>query len=324
MNNNYQLKEKVLHTNNKYFKYVSEGQGPLLLLVHGWPETLYSWRKNIKAICGLGYKVVGFNCRGYSDSFTPKKVTDYAIKQYINDILDIMNYFEAAKVILVGHDWGAPICWNMAALYPEKVTAVVGMSVPYFGRGKISSVQIWKELYKNTFFYQNYFQEVGIAEKELEKDIKESITKIYYWISAEGFKNNIKTSNNKNSGLLDGLTYPTKPMNWLSNTDIEYLCNEFKKSGFRGPLNRYRNQHKDWIDLPELSNLKISSPSLFIGGEYDPVRYFIKNYDSYKNPGKLCSNFFGAHIVKDCGHWVQQEKPEQVNGIIKNFLEKIS
>ena len=189
---------------------------------------------------------------------------------------------------------------------------------------KISSVQIWKELYKNTFFYQNYFQEVGLAEKELEKNIKESIIKIYYWISAEGFKNNIKTSNNKESSLLEGLSYPTKPLSWLSNTDIEYLCKEFKKSGFRGPLNRYRNQHKDWVDLPELSNLKISSPSLFIGGEYDPVRFFIKNYDSYENPGKLCSNFFGAHIVKDCGHWVQQEKPEQVNGIIKNFLEKIS
>ena len=113
-------------------------------------------------------------------------------------------------------------------------------------------------------------------------------------------------------------------MLWLTNKDIKYLSKEFEKSGFKGPLNRYRNQHKDWADIPELANLKIISPSLFIGGQYDPVRYFIKGYDAYEKPDRLCANFYGSHIIKNSGHWVQQEKPREVNKIIKNFLKNIS
>ena len=146
-------------------------------------------------------------------------------------------------------------------------------------------------------------------KKSLEKYIK-FITKIYYWCSAEGYFDKIKTSKDINSGLLDNIPPPRDRLKWLRNDNLEAMVEDFKKSGFRGTLNRYRAQEIDWQELKELDKLSIVPPSLFIGGEYDPVRRFIKDYDAYKNAGKFCEDFKGCYIIKDAGHWVQQEKPK--------------
>ena len=312
-----------LVVNNKNFKAVITGNGPLVLLVHGWPETWVSWKEQINFISKLGYKVCAFNTRGYGESFCPDEIKDYSLKYFMEDILDIISYFNKDKAILIGHDWGAPICWTTAAYYKEKVSAIIGLSVPYSRRGKISSTKLWENLYKKNFFYQNYFQKTGIPEKELEKNILSSLQKIYYWCSAEGYFDKIKTSKDINSGLLDNIPPPRDRLKWLRNDNLEAMVEDFEKSGFRGPLNRYRAQEIDWQELKELDNLSIVPPSLFIGGEYDPVRRFIKDYDAYKNAGKFCEDFKGCYIIKDAGHWVQQEKPKEVNKIIKNFLKNL-
>ncbi len=309
-----------LVVNNKKFKAVITGNGPLVLLVHGWPETWVSWKEQINFISKLGYKVCAFNTRGYGESFSPNEIKDYSLKYFMEDIIDIISYFNTDKAILIGHDWGAPICWTTAAYYKEKVSAIIGLSVPYTRRGKISSTKLWKNLYKNIFFYQNYFQKTSIPEKELEKDILSSLQKIYYWCSAEGYYDKIKTSKDINSGLLDNIPLPKDRLKWLRNDNLEAMVKDFEKSGFKGSLNRYRAQEIDWIELQELDKLTITPPSLFIGGEYDPVRKFIKDYDSYKHAGKFCENFKGSYIIKQAGHWVQQEKPKEVNQIIKKFL----
>ena len=312
-----------LVVNNKKFKAVITGNGPLVLLVHGWPETWVSWKKQINFISKLGYKVCAFNTRGYGESFSPNEIKDYSLKYFMEDILDIISYFNKDKAILIGHDWGAPICWTTAAYYKEKVSAIIGLSVPYSRRGKISSTKLWENLYKNNFFYQNYFQKTDIPEKELEKNILSSLQKIYYWCSAEGYFDKIKTSKDINSSLLDNIPPPRDRLKWLRNDNLEAMVEDFEKSGFRGPLNRYRAQEIDWQELKELDNLSIVPPSLFIGGEYDPVRRFIKDYDAYKNAGRFCEDFKGCYIIKDAGHWVQQEKPKEVNKIIKNFLKNL-
>ena len=155
---------------------------------------------------------------------------------------------------------------------------------------------------------------------ELEKNVFDTISKIYYWCSAEGYIDKVKTTTNLDSGLLDGIPLPIDRLSWLKSTELNNVINDFKKSGFLGSLNRYRAQDLDWNELIELDYLKIHQPSIFIGGEYDPVRFFIKNYDAYKDPGKYCEKYKGTYIIKSAGHWVQQEKPEMVNKIIKNFL----
>ena len=311
---------KTLEIKKKKFKCVIKGEGPLVLLVHGWPETWVSWNNQINFIAKLGFQVLAFNTRGYGGSFIPESISSYSLKYFMEDIIDIISFLNKGTAILIGHDWGAPICWTTAAYFKEKVSGVIGLSVPFTRRGKISSTKLWNKLYKNIFFYQNYFQKIDIPEKELEKDILLSLKKIYYWCSAEGYFDKIKTSKDLESGLLDNIPDPGDRLKWLVNINLKSMVEDFEESGFKGTLNRYRAQEIDWIELKELDEMLITPPSLFIGGEFDPVRYFIRNYDAYKNAGKYCSNYKGTFIIKNSGHWVQQEKPTEVNKIIKEFL----
>ena len=311
---------KKLEKKKKKFKCVIKGEGPLVLLVHGWPETWVSWNNQINFIAELGFQVLAFNTRGYGGSFIPKSLSSYSLKYFMEDIIDMISFLNKDTAILIGHDWGAPICWTTAAYFKEKVSGVIGLSVPFTRRGKISSTKLWNKLYKNIFFYQNYFQKINIPEKELEKDILLSLKKIYYWCSAEGYFDKIKTSTDLKSGLLDNIPDPGDRLKWLVNINLKSMVKDFEESGFKGTLNRYRAQEIDWIELKELDEMLITPPSLFIGGEFDPVRSFIRNYDAYKNAGKYCSNYKGTFIIKNSGHWVQQEKPTEVNKIIKEFL----
>ncbi len=311
---------KTLEIKKKKFKCVIKGEGPLVLLVHGWPETWVSWNNQINFIAKLGFQVLAFNTRGYGGSFIPESISSYSLKYFMEDIIDIISFLNKGTAILIGHDWGAPICWTTAAYFKEKISGVIGLSVPFTRRGKISSTKLWNKLYKNIFFYQNYFQKIDIPEKELEKDILMSLKKIYYWCSAEGYFDKIKTSKDLKSGLLDNIPDPGDRLKWLVNINLKSMVEDFEESGFKGTLNRYRAQEIDWIELKELDEMLITPPSLFIGGEFDPVRSFIRNYDAYKNAGKYCSNYKGTFIIKNSGHWVQQEKPTEVNKIIKEFL----
>ena len=269
----FSLEEKILKVNKKNFKYIQKGEGQLVLLIHGWPENCNSWMNQILFISKLGYKAVAINVRGYADSFSPHSIQSYKLKFFIEDIVDIINYFNKKNAVLIGHDWGAPICWTTAAYYKEKITAVIGLSVPFTRRGKISSTKLWQKLYKNIFFYQNYFQYENIPEKELEKNISETLLKIFYWCSEEGFQDKIKSDTTLNSGLLTGIPSPKKNrLKWLNSDFLKELIKDFEKSGFRGSLNRYRAQNLDWEELTELEHLNVSQPSIFIGGEHDPVR----------------------------------------------------
>ena len=253
----YNFKNKIYELNNVNIYAIEHGKGPLVIMVHGWPESWYSWRHQIKPISEMGYKVVAIDVRGYGNSSKPNEIEKYDMLSLIGDLLNIIDKENNEKAILIGHDWGAPICWNTAALHPNKIRAVIGLSVPYSKRGKISNIELWKQLYKDKFFYQIYFQEEGIAEKELEKDIETSLRKIYYWGSGEGRDAKVRSNPNKDSTLLEGLINPKPFPKWLSEEDLNFYVNQFKHSGFRGPINRYRNQERDWKKIPELSDLKI-------------------------------------------------------------------
>ncbi len=277
----YNFKNKIYELNDVNIFAIEHGEGPLVIMVHGWPESWYSWRHQIKPVAELGYKVIAIDVRGYGNSSKPIEVEKYDMPSLIEDIINIINKENVEQAILIGHDWGAPICWNTAALYPKKIKAVIGLSVPHSRRGKISNIELWRQIYKDKFFYQLYFQKEGVAEKELEKDIADSLRKIYYWGSGEGRDAKVRSNPDKNSTLLDGLINPMPFPDWLSEDDLNFYVEQFKKSGFRGPINRYRNQDRDWEKLPELSSLKIEVPSFFIGGEKDSIRKFNNKFDAY-------------------------------------------
>ena len=310
------------NTNGITLRAAVKGTGPLVIMVHGWPELWYSWRHQIRAVADAGYRVVAPDVRGYGGSDKPHPVEAYDMIQLTSDVVGLIDALGEENAILMGHDWGAPICWNTAVLQPDRVSAVAGLSVPYFQRGEMSSIERWKRMYEGKFFYQLYFQEEGVAEAELEADVRRSLKKVYYLYSGDPTQEDRQALFSKGpaSTLLEGIPTPDPFPDWLTDEDLDYFVDAFTQSGFRGPLNRYRAQQRDWELLPQLSDLTVDQPSYFIAGALDAVRTFIPGVDMYANPGANCTDFRGATIIEGEGHWIQQEAPNQVNHALLGFL----
>jgi pimeloyl-ACP methyl ester carboxylesterase len=313
---------KMVETRGVRLRVMVEGRGPLCVLVHGWPESWYSWRHQIEPLVAAGYRVAALDVRGYGGSDKPQAVEAYDMVEMTDDVLGVIDALAGAEsAILIGHDWGAPIVWTTAIRHPERVRAVIGMSVPHLGRGKQPAIDLFKKIYKDRFFYQIYFQTPGVAEAEFEADIPATIRKVYYNASGvTGMPNGEKAADAK---FLDGLIDPDPLPDWLTRADVDYYVSQFKGSGFRGPLNRYRTQERDYALLPELSERKIEQPALFIAGDRDPVLHFMPGINLVDRMDRWYSDLRGKILIPGAGHWVQQEKPHEVNDALLGFLRSL-
>src|SRR5215470_12663367 len=224
---------EVLETNGIRLRVALAGAGPLVVLVHGWPESWYSWRHQISALAAAGYRVAAPDVRGYGGSDKPAPIEAYAIREMCADVAGLIEGLGERQAILVGHDWGAPIVWNTSLFFPDKVRAVAGLSVPYTGRGPMPRIELFRNLYKDRFFYQIYFQKPGVAEQEFEADVRSSLRKIYYWASGEGRMAGLRPAKAPDAKFLDGLTDPDPLPAWLTHDDLDYYVGEFERSGFR-------------------------------------------------------------------------------------------
>lgn len=311
---------RFIETNGIRLRCVVEGEGPLVIMVHGWPESWYSWRHQIDVIKGQGFRVVVPEVRGYGDSDAPEPIEAYDMESMIGDILGLIDHFGESSAILVGHDWGAPIVWNTTALHPYRVRGVAALSVPYSPRGKISSIDLWKQLYPDRFFYQLYFQKPGVAEAEFEADIRTSLRKIYYSGCGEAPKGMFAKDKPPTARMLDDIPSPEVLPSWITEQDLDYYTARFEKSGFRGPLNRYRNQQRDWENLTGLTGARITRPACFIAGSRDAVLRFVSGVDMVENMKRWVDDLRSCEIIDGAGHWIQQERPREVNRILTGFL----
>jgi pimeloyl-ACP methyl ester carboxylesterase len=312
-----------VETNGVTLRVAAAGEGPLVILVHGWPELWYSWRHQIGPLAAAGFQVVAPDVRGYGGSDKPHEVEAYDMRTLTSDVAGLIDALGAEQAVLVGHDWGAPICWNTAVLHPSRIRAVAGLSVPFRPRGPMSAVDLYRKVYAGRFFYQLYFQEEGVAEAELEADVRASLRKIFYSVSGDAERATRALAREEGRGFLDGLVDPEPLPPWMSEEEIEYFAEAFEKGGFRGPLNRYRCLQRDWEDLVELEGATIRQPSFFMAGSKDPVRHFMPGMDLYADPGAFCDDFRGGVLVEGEGHWVQQEAPAEVTRALLGFLEGI-
>ena len=314
----------MVETNGIRLRVALAGKGPLIVLVHGWPESWYSWRHQIGVLAEAGYRVAAPDVRGYGGSDKPQPVEAYAIKEMAGDIAGLIEGLGEKQAILIGHDWGAPIVWNTSLFFPESVRAVAGLSVPYTGRGPMPRIQLLRSIYKDRFFYQIYFQDEGVAEKELEADVRRSLRKIYYWVSGEGVKAAVaKPQLPPDARLLDHLADPDPLPAWLTPADLDYYAGEFAKSGFRGPLNRYRNSELDFAQQEAIADRKIEQPSAFIAGSLDPVLTFVPGVDLLAVMRDKVADLRLARLIDGAGHWVQQERPAEVNAALLEFLKAL-
>ena len=299
---------------------LEQGEGPLVVLCHGWPELWYSWRHQIPALVEAGYRVAAPDVRGYGGSDKPAAIEAYAIKEMCADIAGLVEGLGERQAILIGHDWGAPIVWNTSLFFPQRVRAVAGLSVPYAGRGPAPRIELFRNIYKDRFFYQLYFQQPGVAEAELEADVRASLRKIYYSASGEGRTAAPRAVKPADAKYLDGLVDPNPLPDWLTPDDLDYYAGEFSSSGFRGPLNRYRTSEIDFAQQAEIANRRVEQPAAFIAGSLDPVLSFLPGIDLVARMREHVTDLRLVRIIDDAGHWVQQERPAEVNAALLEFL----
>lgn len=296
------------------------GQGPLILCVHGWPELGYSWRHQLEHFAARGYRIAALDVRGYGGSSKPRGIADYTMRELTSDVAAIIDRLGGGKAIVFGHDWGAPISWTTALLHPDKVSAVALLSVPYIPLGGMSFIDMMQALYKDRFFYQLYFQVEGAAEAEMEADLGSSLRRIYFAWSGSAPAGAWSAHKPPDAKLLDGLIDPPSFPSWMSEHDLDVFVEAFRAGGLRGPLNRYRAQGIDYMELKHLIGKPLQQPSCFIGGERDMARALIPGVDLYADPAVGCADFRGSTILPGIGHWVQQEAPAETNSALERFL----
>jgi len=318
-----ELKHRVVNSNDIRIHLVEAGQGPLVLMVHGFPESWYSWRHQLHALADAGYHAVAIDVRGYGRSSAPAAVDAYRMMKHVGDNLGLVEALGEKSAIIMGHDWGAPIAANSALLRPDVFTALALLSVPYSPRGTRRPTESFRIMGGKEEFYINYFQQPGRAEAEIEPDVRGWLLGFYYAASGDAPPPTGVTMATIPAGgkLRDRLPVPEKLPPWLSADDLEFYVTEFERAGLSGGLNRYRNVDRDWEDLAAFTWRPITVPSLFIGGEKDgPTRW---GGAAIANFNKTLPGLRGSHILPGCGHWVQQERPREVNELLIKFVKSL-
>jgi pimeloyl-ACP methyl ester carboxylesterase len=318
------VKHSVVDARGTRIHLVEEGEGPLVLMIHGFPESWYSWRHQLPVIAEAGYRAAAIDVRGYGRSSAPLEVDAYGMFQHVEDNLGVVEALGEQSAVIVGHDWGAPIAATSALVHPDVFTAVALLSVPYSPPGGRRPSEAFAAMGGDEEFYINYFQEPGRAEAEAELDVRGWLLGFYVGASGDAIRpadgGTIGTV--RRGGMLrDRFVIPDKLPGWLTEDDVDFYAGEFERTGFRGPLNRYRNVDRDWQDMQHLRDQPIKVPSLFIGGEVDgPTLWGARAISRFP---ETLPGLKGSHILPGCGHWVQQERADEVNGLLTAWLKSL-
>lgn len=311
--------ERRIATNGIELNIAEQGEGPLVLMLHGFPESWYSWRHQFEPIAAAGFHAVAPDMRGYGKSDKPQDISAYNQVEVVNDIIGLIPALGYDTAIVLGHDWGAPTAWSCALHHTDKVTAVGALSVPFSPRPEAPPLDTLRKVFKDQFFYQLYFQEPGVAEAELEANVEVSLRKFYHMASGDVDLTTL-TPKGPDDDLLTSIPDPGKLGDWCSDEDLAYYVGEFERSGFRGPLNYYRNHNLTW-ELTKGAPITITQPAMFAAGTRDGV--IIMAAEALKVLRQRVPNLLVNELIPDIGHWTQQEAPEAVNKLILKFLEDL-
>jgi pimeloyl-ACP methyl ester carboxylesterase len=285
-------------TNGIELAIVEEGEGPLVVLCHGFPELGFAWRHQVPVLAQAGYHVVVPDMRGFGRSSVPTEVEAYDIVTLCGDLTGLLDALGEERATFVGHDWGAIVVWNLARLAPERVGAVAGLSVPFVPRSPVPPLEIMRRNLGEDF-YVVWFQEPGVADEVLARDVRRTLTTPAQWTAQWG----------------EDQDEPRLP-SWLSEEELAVLVEAFERTGFSGGLNYYRNLDRNWELTAEVADRHVRAPAMFLTGELDLVRRFA--------PGDTMSAWVddlrATIVVPKAGHWVQQQAPEAVNAALLDFL----
>jgi len=299
---------------------VEQGSGPLVLLVHGFPESWYSWRHQLPALAAAGYRAVAVDVRGYGRSFKPAATQAYRMLDLVEDNVCVVHALGEEAAVVIGHDWGATIAATSALTEPEVFRAVGLLSVPYTPPGGPRPSDVFAGMGGDEEFYVAYFQEPGRAEAEIEPDVRGWLAGFYAALSADtmpapGAPDPHFVS--KGGTLRDRFPAGRLPA-WLGESELDVYAGEFERTGLTGALNRYRNMDRDWEDLAAFAGAPLTQPSLFIGGSLDASTTWLA--DAIEAYPVTLPGLVSSHLLDGCGHFVQQERPADVNRILTDWL----
>lgn len=298
--------------------YVEQGTGPLVLLCHGFPESWYSWRHQLSALADAGFRAVAPDMRGYGQTSKPEAIEAYSLLHLVGDMAGLLDSLGEDRAVIAGHDWGGPVAWHAALLRPDRFRAVIGLSVPFRPRGEVRPTSVMPRT-AEAMFYQLYFQTPGVAEADLERDIRGALRRIL----CSGFGDAVADQDVgmiPSGGLMAIMPDAAGLPAWLTEADLDFYAGEFRRTGFRGPLNWYRNIDRNWETLAPFRGAKVIVPALYVYGDRDVVGRFPGAAQTIEALPRFVPNLRASIRLANCSHWTQQERPQEVNAAMIAFL----
>ena len=287
------------------FEAGKQNQGKPIVLCHGFPENAFSWRFQIPELVKAGYHVLVPNQRGYGNSSRPTEVTAYDIEHLTGDLVSLLDYYGYANATFIGHDWGANVVWNLALLHPERVNKIINLALPYQVRGEKPWIEWMEEIFGQDNYFVHFNRQPGVADAILEANTANFLRNL--------FRKNVPLAAPEPGMLMINLAKAEEPLGepLMREDELMVFISAFEKSGFTGAINWYRNLDQNWHLLADVPPI-IPHPTLMIYGAQDLIPKFENLIDFVPN----------VEVTSlDCGHCIQQEKPEETNQAIINWLK---
>ena len=323
------MQQRMIETATLRMNIIEAGEGPLVLLCHGFPETSHAWRHQISALAAAGFHAVAPDMRGYGGTESPDEIGAYTVFDLVADMVALVDALGEEKAVIVGNDWGATVAWQAAQMRPDRFRGVVAMSVPMMGQPPVPPTKIFPAT-PDHLLYVLYFQEPDVAEAEFARDVGLTLRKILSAASGEAGPrlSGDATPNpfgmvSRASGLLADLPEVETLPAWLPQADLDVFADAFKASGFRGGLNYYRNLDRNWELQKALAGLKVEIPALFMAGERDTGLAIPGMREIIAAMPQLVPNLRKTEFVSGAGHWLPQERPEIVSEAIIAFMRSL-
>lgn len=311
--------ERFVETNGVRLRVVEAGDrgAPVVVLAHGFPELAFSWRHQIPVLAEAGYHVLAPDQRGYGGSSRPEGVQAYDIHALTGDIVGLLDDVGAQRAVWVGHDWGAPVAWNAALLHPDRVAGVAGLSVPPTPRPQQRPTEAWRQLFGDNFFYILYFQQPGVADAELDDDPARTMRRMIGGLRPPDDQDAARRMVAPGpQGFIGRLPEPDGLPDWIGADELEHYVGEFTRTGFTGGLNWYRNFDRNWETTAAIADTTTDVPALFLAGSADPVLGFTRR----DRATEVVTGPYREVLIDGAGHWLQQERPDEVNAALLDFL----
>ena len=323
-----EVTHRTVETNGIRMHLAEAGEGPLVVLCHGFPESWYSWRHQLPALAEAGFHGVAPDMRGYGRTERPEAIDQYTLLHLVGDMVGLVDVLGVELAVIAGHDWGAPVAWHAALLRPDRFRGVIGLSVPYRPRAQVRPTTVMPQT-EDAVFYQLYFQTPGVAEAELERDVHRAIRAVLCSVSGDASREGSLAAAGtvgmvrRKGGLLDGMATSAALPSWLTEADVDFYVGEFARTGFRGGLNWYRNIDRNWELLAPLAGAQVKVPALYIAGDRDLVVAFPGMDKLIPNLANFVPELRGTIMLPGCGHWTQQERAAEVNAAMVDFLRRL-